>query len=266
VLQREGEREVYQVTKRAFGSSGAATRTILTLHPVTAEILREEVIAYKKLLRVLGHELNNSLAPVASLSGTGKRIVSAGPHPELGELFDTIGERVEHLRTFLLRYAELARLPHPRSREVELGPTLAHVARLFPGIRVSTAGPCAFCDEAQVQQLLVNLVKNAIEAGSPNADIEVNAAVRQDGTLGMTISDRGRGLSDEELVAALVPFFTTKPGGTGLGLAVCREIVEAHGGRLRLRNREGGGAEVIVRIPGREREGSAGLSWTLTRP
>jgi signal transduction histidine kinase len=100
-----------------------------------------------------------------------------------------------------------------------------------------------------MQQVLLNLLKNARESGSPAADIRVSVSTTADGGSALRVSDRGRGMSDEVLAQALVPFYSDKPLGTGLGLPLCSEILEAHGGRLRLQNREGGGLAVTCLLP-----------------
>jgi len=146
-------------------------------------------------------------------------------------VFDTIEERTKHLQTFLAGYAELARLPAPRRAHVAWAPVLARLREAWP--RVTLEGVpegTGWIDEGQVEQLLVNLVKNAGEA---RPDGEVAAGVqRADGGFEVTVRDRGPGMSEEVLKNALLPFYSTKERGTGLGLALCREIVEAHGGRV----------------------------------
>ncbi|MDX2091438.1 MAG: ATP-binding protein [Kofleriaceae bacterium] len=268
VLGQGDDQVVLQVTKQTLALDGGHRYTVLAAHALTDELLREEVRAYKRLFRVLSHELNNSLAPVASLASTGRRLVrGTDAATELEPLFDTIAERVEHLRSFLGQYASLARLPRPRCRDVSLELVLGRVAKLFPGVVVSPASAPAWVDEGQLEQLLVNLVKNALEAGSDSRNVSIISEVGPDGRLGLTVADRGRGMSDEVLASAVVPFFSTKDGGSGLGLAICREIVEGHGGRLRLRNRtDGGGAEAVIRIPGKSGAINAPASWTFTRP
>lgn len=266
VLQQGDEPEVVQITKRVMdGPDGRVT--VITAHPLTDELLHEEVRAYKRLVRVLSHELNNSLAPIASLAVSGQRLLDTPDgRADLGPLLATIGERVEHLRVFLGRYAELARLPRPRCAEFDVARLLGRIATLFPSVAITAAVAHAWGDEPQLEQLLVNLVKNALEAGSPAEDIAIGAALGSDGLLELSVRDRGAGMSPEVMAQALVPFFSTKPLGTGLGLAICREIVEGHGGRLRVRNRADGGVEAIVRIPARDRPLASTLSWALTRP
>ena len=214
---------------------------------------------------MLGHELNNSLAPVASLARTGQRLVATGAYDEVPTVLQTIYERVEHLRTFLHGYGALARLPRPRPAEVKAAGVLSRLQTLFPGIVVVTSPHTIFVDEGQLEQVMVNLVKNAAEAGSVSEDIAIDTKVDADGSVRISVSDRGHGLSDEVLSSALVPFFSTKEGGAGLGLAISREIVENHGGRLRLHARDGGGAQVFVRLPGRSGRLNGDLSWSIGR-
>lgn len=264
-LEKDGEREIVHVSKRPFaGATASEALTVVTAQPLTHALLREEVSAYKKLVRVLAHEWNNSLAPIGSLASSAKRLVAAGNYDSLDTLLATIGERVEHLRSFLNRYAAVARVPSPRKTSVALGALFDRLARLFPGIRVDAPERGeVFADESQLEQVLVNLVKNSLEASSAAEEIEVVAEASVEGAARIIVRDRGSGLTEDVLASALVPFFTTKEGGAGLGLAVSREIVEGHGGRLRLRAREGGGAEVVVRLPGPSGAGVDALTLTL---
>jgi len=166
------------------------------------------------------------------------------------DIFDTVEARATHLAEFLEGYARFARLARPRKAEVAWDPFLDSTARLEPFHREGAlpSRPGRF-DAAQMQQVLLNLLKNARESGSPAADIRVSVSTTADGGSVLRVTDRGRGMSDEVLAQALVPFYSDKPLGTGLGLPLCSEILDAHGGRLRLQNREGGGLAVTCLLP-----------------
>ncbi len=267
-VQVEGESETFHLSKRDLALRGEP-HTLLMVRHVTREVNRQEMAVWKKAIRVMSHELNNSLAPISSLLHSA-RLISQAPE-QLGKLprvLDTIEERATHLRTFLEGYARFAKLPQPRPTLVEWPRLLSNLLTLFPQVHLSAPPQVAgWFDAAQVEQVLINLLKNAQEAGGPadSVALEVDEA---EGGVRFRVHDRGRGLAPEVLQNALLPFYTTKEKGSGLGLALCREIVDAHRGRLWLENREGGGATVTVWLPGRD-AGLAGASsrarLTMTR-
>jgi two-component system nitrogen regulation sensor histidine kinase NtrY len=245
-----GEAETFHLSKHYFEIS-TQKHTLLLLRPLTRELARKEVETWKKAIRVLSHEVNNSLAPITSLLHS-TRLLLASPtaRPErLTAALDTIEERARHLRTFLEGYSTFARLPLPARRPVPWRELLAGVEGLYP-YRVEGALPAApiYGDPAQLQQVLINLLKNAAESGS--AGDEVTLSVQAGEGVDLVVQDRGKGMSAEVMRNALVPFYSTKKGGSGLGLPLCREIVEAHGGRLSLHPREGGGLVVRCWLPG----------------
>jgi signal transduction histidine kinase len=171
----------------------------------------------------------------------------------LAPIVETVEERAQHLQKFLAAYGELARLPPRAPTVVEWGPFLDGLRRLWINVEVGPppAAPGYF-DRAQIQQVVINLVKNALEAGGPEGEVRLEAATEEGGTR-VTVLDRGRGMSEEVMRNALLPFFSTKPSGSGLGLALCREIVEQHRGRLRLARRADGGMAVSFWLPDRDR-------------
>jgi two-component system, NtrC family, nitrogen regulation sensor histidine kinase NtrY len=247
----DGAPETYHLAKRHFELHGS-THTLLMVKHLTRELRRQEIDIWKKLVRVVSHELNNSLAPIKSLVHSARIMTKSDASPKLDRVFSTIDERASHLQGFVESYARFARLPSPRRENVELGEFLAHVATLAPYARVVTSPSAvrAAFDRSQLEQLIINLLKNAKEAGGPADGISLD--VKSDGAGGaiIVVEDRGPGMSPEVLESATLPFYSTKEGGSGLGLALCREIVEAHGGGIRLENREGGGLTVTCTIPG----------------
>ncbi|HEX8824742.1 MAG TPA: ATP-binding protein [Archangium sp.] len=267
-VEVEGESETFHLSKRDFDWSGEPHTLLLVKH-LTHELARQEVDVWKKVIRVMSHELNNSLAPLSSLLHSA-RLIAQNPEQlgKLARVLDLLEERATHLRTFLDGYARFARLPRPQPAVVEWSRLLAGLQALYPHATFAPppSAPGWF-DPAQVEQVLINLLKNAQEAGGApeSVALEVEEA---EGGIRLRVRDRGRGLSPEVLQHALLPFYTTKEKGSGLGLALCREIIDAHHGRLRLENREGGGATVTVWLPGRE-AGNVGQSsrarLTMTR-
>jgi signal transduction histidine kinase len=159
---------------------------------------------------------------------------------------------VTHLAAFLDGYAQVARVPRPSKQEVPWADFLEEVRRVCPfrldGELPRTAG---YFDPVLLQQLLINVLKNAHESGSPPEEVTVTIQSGIDGGVVLRVLDRGRGMDSDALQRVTLPFYTSKPGGTGLGVPLSSEIAEAHGGRLQLENRPGGGLVVTCRIPGR---------------
>ncbi|HYP87117.1 MAG TPA: ATP-binding protein [Polyangiaceae bacterium] len=247
-----GESQTYSLSRRYFDLAGER-HTVVMVKELTPELQRQEIDVWKNVIRIINHELNNSLAPISSMVHSA-RIIAQNPEQlgKLGKVFDTIEERTSHLTTFLEGYARFARLPKPRPDRVAWPAFLDGLQALFPQARFG-APPAldGWFDAGQMQQTLINLLKNALEASGNAPDVELNVEVATDGASSLTVSDRGSGMSDDVLRHALVPFFSTKEKGTGLGLALCREIVEAHRGKLRLARREGGGMEISCWLPGK---------------
>jgi two-component system nitrogen regulation sensor histidine kinase NtrY len=241
----DDEEEIYHLARRSFRLNGRA-HELLLLRQITVELRRQEVQTWKKVIRVISHELNNSLAPVASLAHSGSELVRRGQYDKLSTIFATVEERARHLEGFIRGYAHFAKLPLPRSEAIAWPEFVARLRSQIPFVVDGDLpeAPAHF-DMAQMEQALLNLLKNAHESGS-SAE-EVTLRVRQlGGVLRIEVMDRGSGMTEAVLSNALVPFYSTKRSGTGLGLALAREIAEAHGGRISLGNREGGGLAVAM--------------------
>jgi len=251
-VEQAGESATYSLSRRFFDLTGER-HTLLIVKELTPELGRQEIEVWKNVIRIINHELNNSLAPISSMVHSARLIAQNPEHlAKLGRVFDTIEERTQHLAAFLEGYARFARLPKPRPERVVWQPFLDNLHALFPQARFGPAPAVdGWFDAGQLQQTLINLLKNAHEASGDAPDVELNVEVAADGAASITVSDRGTGMSDDVLRNALVPFFSTKAKGTGLGLALCREIMEAHRGKLRLSRREGGGMEITCWLPGK---------------
>ena len=246
----EGEEETFHLSQRSFRLHGRSHRMYL-IKRLTRELSRQEVKTWKKVIRVISHELNNSLAPITSLAHSGRALAGQGDAGRLGPVFDTIEDRARHLHRFIQSYAEFARLPQPQPEAIEWGGFLDRLSHHY-AFRLAAPPPATagWFDRAQLEQVLINLLKNAHESGGDAAAIELEVSLRGSDQR-IQVRDRGGGMSEAVLANALLPFYSTKRSGSGLGLALAREIIEAHGGRIALANRDGGGLNVTLSLPGR---------------
>jgi nitrogen fixation/metabolism regulation signal transduction histidine kinase len=247
----------WAMRRSAFRESGMP-HELLVLTDLSRPLREEESQAWQRLIRVLGHELNNSLAPIKSMAGTLETMLKRQPRPEdweddMRRGLEVIGSRAAALSRFLEAYARLARLPRPKLQAVEAGALLRRVV----GLEIRTAvtlvpGPDLIvrADPDQLEQLLINLVRNAVDAAlETGGGVSVAWTCRAD-QLEVSIQDEGPGLSNTSNL--FVPFFTTKPTGSGIGLVLSRQIAEAHGGSLTLENRkERVGCEALPRRHGK---------------
>ena len=245
----------WDVRRSTFREGGAQHR-LLVLTDLSQTLREEERTAWQRLLRVLGHELNNSLAPIKSVAGSLADLVGRRPRPvdwddDMQRGLEVISSRADSLARFIESYSKLARLPQPRFEPLSIGSLVQRVASLETRLPVRiVAGPDLLIkgDDVQLEQLLINLIRNAVDASMETGG-EVKVGWSQDnGHVAVSVSDEGPGLANTANL--FVPFFTTKTSGSGIGLVLSRQIAEAHGGTLTLENREGvRGCEALLRLP-----------------
>jgi nitrogen fixation/metabolism regulation signal transduction histidine kinase len=242
--------------RRTSFREGGRPHTLVVIADLSVPLREEELKAWQRLVRVLGHELNNSLAPIKSIAGSLSAMLKRGQRApdwedDMRSGLDIIESRAEGLSRFMQAYARLAKLPQPTLAPAEVAPLIRQAAALETRLAITvTGGPdlTAHVDAAQIEQVLINLFKNAVDAA-----LDTNGGVRvswrqMGAALEILIEDDGRGLANTANL--FVPFFTTKPSGSGIGLLLCRQIAENHGGSLSLRNREGAtGCLAMLRLP-----------------
>lgn len=263
-LDGHGQPTRWMVRRSRFRQRGIP-HTLLLLSDVSSALREEERAAWRRLIRVLGHEISNSLAPIKSIAGSlrSRLPLVSSPLPDFDRGLGVIESRAESLNRFVQAYRQLAQLPAPVMRRVAVQPLIARVVDLETRLEV-----CAkeiveadiFADTDQIEQLLINLVRNGVEAafsvhedavaaGLPFDSPRVRLFSRRQGEfLSILIEDNGPGITNTSNL--FVPFYTTKKSGSGVGLVLARQIAEAHGGTLELRNREGThGCQAELRIP-----------------
>ncbi len=248
----------FQLRRSTFRQEGKPHQLVV-LADLSKALRDEERLAWQRLIRVLGHEINNSLAPIKSIAGSLRQLVSQPSRApdwedDLRQGLGVIASRSESLARFMAAYALLARLPRPQRREVDVDAWVRRVVALETRVpvQVSAGTPAILrADGDQLDQLLINLVRNAADASLETGGSVSVGWSRNGSTVDVWVRDDGLGLPDSANL--FVPFFTTKPDGSGIGLALSRQIAEAHGGTLTLENRrDARGCEARLRLPGLE--------------
>jgi len=257
-LSRDGRMARWEVRRREFREDGLPHQ-LLVLTDVSHVLREEERLAWQRIVRVLSHEINNSLAPIKSIARSLQRVLKREPRAPDWEQealhgLDVIEGRSGSLSRFLQAYARLAQLPKPVLRSVDVEEWVRRVVELEERMPVVVCpGPptSVHADRDQLDQLLINIVRNAVDAASDMGGSVRVSWTSDEASVVVSVEDEGPGLSDTANL--FVPFFTTKPKGTGIGLALSRQIAEAHGGTLTLGNREDRtGARARLRLPLRQ--------------
>src|ERR1041384_3056461 len=245
----------WEVRRRPFRQGGLPLEMVV-LADISRVLRAEERQVWQRLVRVLSHEINNSLAPIKSLAGTMTSLLDRTPRApdweaDLRKGLEVIGTRSDALNRFMASYARLAKLPPPVLAPLDVGDWVRRAIQLESRLPVRLIeGPkvAILADGDQLDQVLINLLTNALEAAQETGGgVEVSWTA-QDGMVEVAVRDEGPGLPSPGNL--FVPFFTTKPSGSGIGLVFCRQVVEAHGGGITLRNRsDRKGCVALLRLP-----------------
>lgn len=249
---QQGRFNVYVEEFREAGQQ----HKLLFITDIRTLLRSEERKAWQDLVRVISHEINNSLSPIASISQTLKRLLERDNYTEVAENLreglGIISERALSLSQFVDSYKQLAKLPEPQTQPLSIRPLVEKIITLFNHANIGIEADADFIlqlDPVQFEQVLINLLKNAVEATAlinPGSAITIRwTVVRQ--FFKLDIYDQGGGISNPDNL--FVPFYSTKKQGSGIGLVLCRQIIEAHNGRLTLSNRHSGGCCASVELP-----------------
>ena len=231
-------------------------RIVVALKDVSMLMQRQEMEAWQQLIRVLTHEIMNSLTPIISISET---LAESLPQGGGQEGASVINRRCHALLDFVESYRQLTRIKAPERTTFPVSDLFEHIKVLFPQVNIKEQVPsrgdlegttlCA--DRSQLEQVLINLVKNAYESGATEVRLTAQPLPfpMRGGGSAICVEDNGRGMAPDVLANAFIPFYTTKPSGTGIGLALCRQIILKHGGRISVESQEGRGTTFTIELP-----------------
>ena len=249
----DGNPAQWMLRRSSFRQHGVP-HTLILLSDVSLALREEERQAWKRLIRVLGHEINNSLTPIKSIAGSLRHMLqTGGPSADFARPLEVIEERAESLNHFLTAYRQLAQLPLPRRQPFSLAVFLEQLSTLETRLQVHVKGGpeiIIHADKDQLGQAIINLLRNAAEASLENHKQEPSVTISWSNGAGeavIRIRDTGLGIANPSNL--FVPFYTTKQSGTGIGLALVKSIVEGHQGTITLGNLAGGGAQAELRLP-----------------
>lgn len=263
---RPGSREIIRLSNGqrvlalsiSFSAAGE-TEKLISLQSIESELDAVEIKAWQDLVRILSHEMMNSLTPIASLAQSLRPLLGT-ENAEAGEALTVIEHRSRGLMQFVGRYREVAEMPRVNLQSVPVLPLLQSIERLFSGeakalgmavtISVRPQDLSAKVDPYLIEQALINLVRNAVEASAEVATPAVDLrAYSADEVVCIEVMDNGKGLSEEVRERLFVPFFTTRPNGSGIGLSLTRQIVIAHGGQIEVLSDKSPGATFKLSLP-----------------
>lgn len=266
-LRRQEDTVEMAVSSTLFSARGKE-RLLISLKNIHSVLERNEMEAWQKLIRVLTHEIMNSITPIISLAET----LSDRAMPDsVGEkeyrvmlqAMETIHRRSKGLLGFVENYRRLTRIPAPVFSEIRIGELFSDLKKLFPDdfMRFEPPAEASFlvADRPQTEQIVINLLKNAKEAcarnGHPSVEVRVTTSGKGGGRL--TVCDNGEGIVPEVMDKVFIPFFTTKPSGSGIGLSLCKQIMNLHGGSITVRSEKGKGSCFTLVFPDRYLQKSA---------
>ena len=223
-------------------------RMVVAMKDVSMLMQRQEMEAWQQLIRVLTHEIMNSLTPIISISET---LAESLPQGGGQEGASVINRRCHALLDFVKSYRQLTRIKQPERTTFPVSELFEHISALYPQVQTKGDGLLT-ADRSQLEQVLINLIKNAIESGATQVSLTAQPLPSPSGGGGtdtaIHVSDNGAGMTPDVLAHAFVPFYTTKPSGTGIGLSLCRQIILKHGGRISVDSQPGHGTTFTITL------------------
>jgi two-component system nitrogen regulation sensor histidine kinase NtrY len=265
LFDSENQPQAWQLSLSSVRIHHASHRLYL-LKTITEQLSKQEVATWKKVISVLSHELNNSIAPISSMCHSGSLLANNLNEPRLDRVFKTISSRIHHLSDFIKGYASLTKLKKPQKTAVDWPLLLEQLNTLYPFTLITELPKHQLnVDKAQLEQVLINILKNAHEA-DPLKNISLAVTCPASNETQIAVSDQGTGMSSEVINNAFLPFYSTKHSGTGIGLALCREIIDAHHGRMIFTNIKSNAATKVTTSDDSQETANTGLRVTLILP